>query len=89
MIDIKRKAQGGQQETTQENAREALHKAAAAYHARHTNQAGADYWDWALNDLQAVAGLYNDDPLILDLLNAVLKDLEREYKRLLAAQENA
>ena len=73
-----------------DNRLQTIHKAAQAYHARHDPpQAGADYWDWAVNDLQAVAGLYNNDPLILDLLGAALSDLEREHKRQLAAQESA
>lgn len=70
-----------------DNRLQTIYKAVQAYHVRHDPpQTGADYWEWAVTDLQAVAGLYNNDPLILDLLGAALSDLEREYKRLLAEQ---
>ena len=85
MIDIKRKAQGAPtRESAQnagENAREAMHKAAAAYHARHTNQASPDYWEQAIADLAEVSRQHDNRPLIVDLLAAVLKDLERDYKQ--------
>ena len=70
-----------------DNRLQTIYKAVQAYHARHDPpQTGPGYWEWAVTDLQAVAGLYNNDPLILDLLGAALSDLEREYKRLLAEQ---
>ena len=68
----------------------AIYKAAQAYHARHNPpQAGAEYWEWSLKDLQATATLHDNDPLIKALLSAALADLEREHKRLLAAQDGA
>ena len=57
-----------------------MHKAAAAYHARHTNQASPDYWEQAIADLVEVSRQHDNRPLIVDLLAAVLKDLERDYK---------
>lgn len=94
ILEIRQKAQGRQptdtlscevtRENTGENTREAIHKAVAAYHARHTNQASPDYWEHAIADLMEVSRQHDNSPLIVDLLAAVLKDLEREHKRQLA-----
>ena len=93
LLEIRQKAQGRQptdilscdKEATRENTgkttREAMHKAAAAYHARHTNQASPDYWDHVIADLMEVSRQHDNRPLIVDLLAAVLKDLERDYKQ--------
>ena len=68
----------------------AIYKAAQAYHARHNPpQAGADYWEWTIKDLLETARQHDNDPLIKALLTAALDDLEREYKRLQAAQDRA
>ena len=90
LLEIRQKAQGRQptdilscevtRENTGETTREAMHKAAAAYHARHTNQASPDYWEHAIADLMEVSRQHDNRPLIVDLLAAVLKDLERDYK---------
>jgi len=90
LLEIRQKAQGRQptdalsceaaRENTGENTREAMHRAAAAYHARHTNQASPDYWDHVIADLVEVSRQHDNSPLIVDLLAAVLKDLERDYK---------
>ena len=90
LLEIRQKAQGRQptdtlsceatRENTGETTREAMHKAAAAYHARHTNQASPDYWEQAIADLVEVSRQHDNSPLIVDLLAAVLKDLERDYK---------
>lgn len=102
LLDIKRRAQGIA--PTEQPAADrvmslqakpardlqAMHKASAACHARHDPpQAGAEYWEWALNDMKAVSGLYDNDLLIMSLLSVVFADLERSYKRMLAAQESA
>lgn len=64
-----------------------FYKAAQAYHARHDPpQAGAEYWKWALADLRTVASLYEDDPLLIDLLKAVFAELERGCLRLMEGQ---
>lgn len=68
-----------------ENRLQTLYKAAQSYHVRHDPpQDSPGYWDWTVKDLQAVAGQYNNDPLIVCLLGAALSDLEREHKRQLA-----
>ena len=93
ILEIKRKGRQPTETDTRENTgettREAMHKAAAAYHARHTNQASPDYWEHAIADLMEVSRQHDNRPLIVDLLGAALSDLEREYKRQLAAQESA
>ena len=84
ILEIKRKGrqptETDTRENTGENTREAMHRAAAAYHARHTNQASPDYWEQAIADLVEVSRQHDNRPLIVDLLAAVLKDLERDYK---------
>ena len=68
----------------------AIYKAVQAYHIRHDPPLDTPgYWEWTIADLQTVAKLYDNSPLILDLLGAALSDLEREYKRLQAAQDRA
>lgn len=93
LLEIKRKPQADQASEAAPGqppaARDigAIYKAAQAYHTRHSPpQPGAEYWEWTLKDLQATATLHDNDPLIKALLSAALADLEREYKRLQAAQ---
>lgn len=70
-----------------DNGIQAIYKAVQSYHVRHIPpQAGADYWEWAISDLQTVASLHDRNPLIVGLLGAVFDELEREYQRLLAEQ---
>ena len=70
-----------------DNGIQAIYKAVQSYHVRHIPpQAGADYWEWAISDLQTVASLHDKNPLIVGLLGAVFDELEREYQRLLAEQ---
>ena len=61
-----------------DNGIQAIYKAVQSYHVRHIPpQAGADYWEWTIADLQAVSSQHGNHPLIMDLLGAVLADLER------------
>ena len=70
-----------------DNGIQAIYKAVQSYHVRHIPpQAGADYWEWAISDLQTVASLHDKNPLIVGLLGAVFDELEREYKHMLADQ---
>ena len=83
ILEIKRKAQAApDQPPATGGSRDinAIYKAVQAYHARHTNQASPDYWEQAIADLVEVSRQHDNRPLIVDLLAAVLKDLERDYK---------
>ena len=81
MIEIKRKPKAAAAESpvTDRDYR-AMFRAAYTFHAQHRPNLGADYWEQAIADLMEVSRQHDNRPLIVDLLAAVLKDLERDYK---------
>ena len=99
ILEIRRKAQEAQgqvepQTDTQaaDSSRDysAIFRAAFNFLQRHSpvNQ-GADYWAEALKDLNGIMIDFNQDSLLMGLLQAIYADLEREYKHMLEAQESA
>lgn len=69
---------------------QAIYRAVMQYHRKYNPpRLTLEYWHEAVGSVQEVAASYNNDPLVNALLIAVIGELEREYKRIKTAQEQA
>ena len=100
ILEIRRKAQEAQgqvdPQTTADtqaadSARDynAIFRAAYNFHKQHLARLEASYWAEAIKGLNDIMIDFNQDPLLMGLLQAIYADLEREYKHMLEAQESA
>ena len=56
-----------------------LYREAHNFHARHSRpDSSPAFWEEASSDLAAVAGRYDNDPFLCDLLQAVYMELQRK-----------
>lgn len=95
LMDIKRRAQEAQgkaPEPARDSARDfrAIFQAAYIFHTQHNPpRLDADYWPETVSDITGITCTFSNDPLMIDLLNAIYTDLERSYTRMVEEQQSA